>query len=92
MNIVIIIAIIIQVLIAKSSRMAGAIFGFVLTTGIFLWGIIVYASGGYVTFFNIRLPQFIFWIACLGWYAGNINELLNARKEQKAIVDTKESH
>lgn len=92
MNIVIVIAIIIQAVIAKASRILGAILGYLITTGIFLWGLSVYRDGQMITFWGIPLSQTVFWILCLGWYAFNTHELIQAKTEQKGIEVSKESH
>ena len=87
-NPMIIIAIIVQSVVAKSSRKAGAIIGFVITTGILLWGISVYGEGSEIAFFGIPLSEPIFYIACLVWYGFDAKQFLDA---QKGAVDTDQS-
>jgi rubrerythrin len=82
-NPVIIVAIIIQVLISKASRIAGAIFGYLITTGVLIWGISVYGERGSITFFGIHLSETVFIIACLIWYAFDTRELIAAQKLTK---------
>jgi hypothetical protein len=84
-NPVIIVAIIIQALVAKANRIAGAVIGFLITTGIFLWGMSVYAAGNQIALFTIPLSQPVFLIACLVWYGFDIREFLLARKESQAL-------
>jgi hypothetical protein len=79
-NPMIIVAIIIQYVVAKSSRKAGAIVGFVITIGILLWGISVYGEGGEIELFGISLSEPIFYIACLVWFGFDTMEFLAAQK------------
>jgi hypothetical protein len=79
-NPVIIIAVIIQSVVAKSSRIAGAIIGYVITTGILLWGISLYGEGNQIALFGIPLSEPIFFIACLVWYGFDTKEFLAARQ------------
>ena len=80
-NPVIIVAIIIQAVIAKSSRVAGAVFGYLITTGILLWGIFVYGQGSQIALFGIPVSETIFLIACLVWYGFDTREFMTARKK-----------
>jgi hypothetical protein len=82
-NPVIIVAIILQSIIARSNRMAGAIAGFVITTGILLWGISLYVNGGSISFFGIPLNENFFFVLCAAWY------LLDYRAFQAAQKLTK---
>lgn len=54
MNYAIFLAIFTQSLVAKANRMAGAIAGYVITAGIFLWGIGIYADGGTIAFLTFK--------------------------------------
>ncbi len=65
-NPVIIVAIVVQSWISKASRTAGAIVGFVITTGILLWGLAIYDQHGQIAFFGIPLSQPVFVILCIG--------------------------
>ena len=78
-NPIIIVAVIVQAFISKASRMAGAIAGFVITTGILLWGISVYGEGSEITFFGIPLSQTVFIVVCLVWYGFDTKALFSAR-------------
>ena len=80
-NPVIVVAIIIQWIVAKFSRIAGAIIGYIVTTGILLWGISAYGEGSQITLFGMPLSQPIFLIACLVWYLFDTREFLAARRE-----------
>src|SRR4030042_1043819 len=84
-NPVIIIAIIVQSLVSKANRIAGAVLGFLITTGILLWGMSVYAEGNQIALFTIPLSQPVFLIACLVWYGFNTREFMVARKESQAL-------
>lgn len=82
MNIPILIAVVVQAVVSRVSRVAGAVVGFFITTGILLWGLSVYSGGGAITFFGATLSQPVFIIACLVWYALDVWALLQARKYQ----------
>jgi len=80
MNPGILVAVIIQFLISRASRMTGAIAGYLITTGIFIWGMSVYSDGDAVAILRIPLSQFVFIFACLIWYGFDTSELIKARK------------
>jgi hypothetical protein len=80
-NPIIIIAIIIQGVVARSSRKAGAILGFVITLGILLWGISIYGDGDQIAFFGIPLSEPIFYLACLVWFGFDTMEFVAAQKK-----------
>lgn len=86
MNPVIIIAIIAQIVVSKVSKLIAAIMGFLITTGILIWGIGLYADGDAIALFGIiALPEAIFYILCLVWYIADVSELVRALKERKKI-------
>jgi hypothetical protein len=80
LNPIIIIAIVAQSFISRSSRMAGAIVGFIITTGILLWGLTLYSAGSGIIFFAIPLSEAAFIVVCLIWYGFNVRAFLRARK------------
>ena len=80
MNPVIIGAIVVQFLVAKASRIAGAIMGYLITTGVLIWGLSLYADGDQIAFVGIPLSQPVFIIACLVWYGFDTKEFVAARK------------
>lgn len=80
-NPVIIVAIIVQGLIAKASRIAGAIVGYVITTGILLWGLSLYSNGDQIALFGIPLSQPVFIVAILVWYGFDTKGFLAAKKQ-----------
>ena len=84
-NPVIVLAIIVQAVVAKFSRIAGAVIGYIITTRILLWGMSVYGEGNQIALFGIPLSQPVFLIACLVWYAFDTKEFMAARKEASAI-------
>lgn len=90
-NPVIIVAIIIQSLIAKASRIAGAIVGYIITTGIFFWGLSVYAEGNEIMLFKIPLSEGVFILACLVWYGFDTKEFIAARKVTSALENALKS-
>lgn len=80
MNPIVLIAILAQGFIARSNRMAGAIAGYVLTTGILIWGLSLYSEGSGIAFIGIPLTQPIFLIVCAVWYGFDTKAFLKARK------------
>ena len=90
LNPIIIAAIVIQAFISGISRLAGAIAGYLITTGIFIWGLTVYNAGDVITLFGIPLTQQVFIFACIFWYGLDTYELSkNFRKESENIADEK---
>ena len=77
---IIIVAILVQTFVAKANRLFGAILGFLITGGILLWGLGVYADGGQIALFGIPLSEPIFLIACLVWFWFDGREFMAARK------------
>ena len=84
-NPVILIAIIIQGVVSKASRMEGAILGYIITTCIFIWGLSVYSEGGIIAFFGIELSQEVFIIACLAWFGFDTMEFIKAKKGKGTV-------
>jgi hypothetical protein len=85
LNPVIVAAVFVQVIVAKFSRMAGAVIGYLVTTGILLWGLSVYGQGGQIALVGIALSQPAFLIACLVWYGFDTFEFMVARKDTSAV-------
>ena len=81
LNPVIVVAIIVQVIVSKFSRIAGAVLGYMLTTGILLWGISVYGEGNHIVWADIPLSQPVFLTACLVWYGFDTRAFIAAWKE-----------
>jgi len=65
---------------------AGAIIGFLITTGILVWGLSLYEDGGAIAFFGIEVPQPLFLILCVVWYVFDVVGLVQARKQRAAAV------
>jgi len=80
MNIYILIGIIIQAVIARASRIAGAVVGYIITTSVLVWGLSIYSKGGAITWFDVKLSQPVFIIGCLVWYAVDTISFARARK------------
>lgn len=78
-NPIIIVAIVLQSFISRTNRMAGAIAGFVITTGILLWGISLYAAGSEIAFFGFPLTEPVFFVVCAIWYGLDVRALLRAK-------------
>lgn len=86
-NPVVVGAILVQGVVAKSSRIAGAIAGYAITTGIMLWGFSIYSDGAQIAFFGIPLSPPVFIIACLVWYGLDTKEFIAAKKNASQIQD-----
>ena len=80
MNPIVIVAIIAQSMIARTNRMAGAIAGYLLTTGILIWGLSLYSAGSGIALIGIPLSQPIFLVVCAVWYGFDTKAFLTARK------------
>jgi len=87
-NPVIVGAIVVQSFIAKSSRIAGAITGYVITTGIMFWGLSLYSDGSQIEFFGIPLSQSAFIIACLIWYGFDTKAFITAKKVSDQSIES----
>ncbi len=83
-NPVIVVAIIIQAAISSCSRIGGAVVGYVITTGILIWGLGLYSSGYQVALFGIPLSQTVFMIAILAWYGFDTKAFLESLNETPA--------
>lgn len=80
MNPIVLIAIIGQSIISRANRMAGAIAGFVLTTGILIWGIGLYSAGSGIALIGIPLSKTVFLLVCAVWYGFNVKSFMAARR------------
>lgn len=78
MNYTILFALMVQSAIAQASRTSGAIVGFLITTGILLWGLDAYSVGGAIAFFGIPLSKPVFIGACVLWYLFDAKGLFQA--------------
>lgn len=87
-NLVIVGAVLIQGAIAKGSRVAGAVVGYLITTGILLWGLSVYGAGGQIEFFGIQLSEPGFVVACLLWYLFDTGSMVSALKSGENATGT----
>ena len=83
-NWVILGAVVIQYVVGRISRLLGAILGFIITTGILLWGLVAYGAGSGIAFAGFPLPLPIFVLACLVWYVFDVMELLRAFRIRRA--------
>jgi len=82
--IIIIAAIIVQILVARRSRLIGAIVGFWATTIALVWGIRYYnQSGQALALFFIPLSQGVFIFLCFIWYVLDLVGLITALGERK---------
>ena len=86
-NPAILVAVIAQALISRFSRLAGALVGLLLTTGILVWGLSVYSAGGQIALLSIPLSQPVFILACLAWYAFDSWELVRAWRAAAALKE-----
>jgi hypothetical protein len=80
-NPVIVIALIIQTLIAKKSRGTGAVVSYLITGGILVWGLGVYAQGDGILFFGVPISLPVFVGLCVFWFAMDTRELIAANKQ-----------
>ena len=78
MNPAIVGAILVQIVVARVNRLAGAIIGFLVTTGVLIWGLGIYSDGKLIALFNVELSKTAFIIACAVWYLFDAIELLQA--------------
>jgi hypothetical protein len=74
-----------QLVISYISKLAGAIFGVIVTTGILIWGITVFAQGGAMSFMFQRQSEAEFITICLIWWLGSIGQAYVALQEAKRL-------
>lgn len=74
----IVVSFLVKNFISSHSRVAGALFGFLITTGILLLGRLLYAGGGAMLIGVIELSQPVFIGVCAIWYLIDLAELVNA--------------
>jgi hypothetical protein len=79
----IVVAIIAQVLISTFSSILGAICCFFITTGIFIWGLLVYSDGGYIAIRSVKLSFGWFIAFVVFWYVLDGYFFLKARSQVK---------
>ena len=85
MNHTILAAVIIQSVISKANLLLGAIVGYVITTGILIWGLSVYSNPyHYIAFFGIELSKGVFLALCVIWYIFDTFELMAASSQTEA--------
>jgi hypothetical protein len=89
-NPIILVAILVQSAIRQASPVAGAVVGFVITTGILLWGLSLYGNGDQIAFFGVPLPQSTFVLACLLWYGFDMRQLAAAKMVQPTAEEPAE--
>ena len=77
------IALLIQGGVSKLDVLAGSIVGYLLTTGILIWGLTVYNNGNGMTFFGFKLEQPVFWTLCGIWYTVDTYQLVRALNKRK---------
>ena len=82
----------VQSFIAQISRVAAAVFGFALTTGVLIWGLNVYGQSDateehFVTFFGIELSQSVFVLLSLAWYGYDGWQMVRAVRERQTTKD-----
>ena len=83
-NPVIVGALLVQAGISRVSRVAGAVTGFVITTGILVWGLAAYGEGNVITFIGIPLSQQVFLGLCMMWYFFDAKEFAAAQRSSAA--------
>ena len=80
MNPVIIAALCVQAFVSRISRLAGALLGYAITTGILIWGLNAYGEGQQIALFGIPVSQGMFVAACIFWYGYDTKHLLAVRQ------------
>jgi hypothetical protein len=80
LRIIILIGIAIQFLLFTTSRKRAAIFGYVITTFVLIYGLVAYNSSGRIALFYIEISQGLFIALCILWYGFDTYELINAIK------------
>ncbi|MBE0636772.1 hypothetical protein IH601_12305 [Candidatus Bipolaricaulota bacterium] len=92
----IVVALVIQWIVGKISRVGGAVISYLITTGILVWGLGLYAQGDGIAFLGMPLSQWLFVLLCIIWYASDTRGLIRARKlsEEQVRQDlrTSEAH
>ena len=84
-NPVIVIALIIQALIAKQNRRNGAVVSYLITGGILVWGLGVYAVGDGILFFGIPISLPVFIGLCIFWFVMDTKEWIAANKQAGTV-------
>ena len=92
MNPVVIAALVAQSLIARVSRVAGAIVGFLITTGILLWGLSLYGDGEQIALFGVPLSQSFFLGVCLIWYGFDVKAFIGAKNSEGQVSRNSENN
>ena len=86
-NPVLLVGILIQLVVTRLSRLAGAILGFVITTAMLGLGLYLYAGGNAVAILGFQLSLPLFLIAILLWYGYDTLGLLNVRREKQFLEE-----
>jgi len=86
-----------QSVVAQISRVAAAVVGYAITTGVLIWGLSVYKESDsfeehFVTIFGIELSQSVFVVLCLAWYGFDTWHLVAATMERQATQDLLQRH
>lgn len=85
-NPIIVGGVLLQGLIRRASRTAGALAGFLITTGILFWGLGAYAEGHMMTLFGLTLSEPVFLGLCVLWFIFDAAELYEARKVAHGVA------
>lgn len=78
MNLVILGAVLVQWFVSTKNRLAGAIMGLLITFGIAIWGLGLYAQGYQVAFFGMALSQGLFLIFIFAWLVYDVVQIVQA--------------
>lgn len=85
-RVIIIIAVLISMIASGVDKLIGGIVGFVVTTGILLYGLSVYAQLGYcMTFGSIELPLPVFLLLILFFYGHDVSQIAVACKARAGL-------
>lgn len=91
MNFVILGAVLIQWFISTKSRLWGAIVGLLITLGIGVWGLGLYADGYAVSLFGLKLSEGIFYLFIAAWIVYDIVMIVQAKNASSDIVLAEET-
>ena len=78
LRIFILIGLAIQFILFTTSRKRAAIFGYVITSFVLIYGLIAYNSNEGISLFYIEISQGFFIVLCIFWYGFNTYELINS--------------
>ncbi|MBN1551260.1 hypothetical protein JW979_07320 [bacterium] len=73
--------VILSIIVSKIHKVIGGIVAVIVTTGILLWGLFVYGSGGTMALFDIELNILVFLLLIAIWFGFDIKQIVDGIKE-----------